>query len=126
PIMDWGRAKSRVETAKANRQLVMYEIEQDSINFDQILLTELTLLRRYAKQVELNQEVDDLAQMRYQIAQDRFLINKLSITDLSIALQEKDQAKRDYVQSLWDYWKSYYRIRELTLFDFTLNQHITH
>ena len=40
--------------------------------------------------------------------------------------QEKDQAKRDYVQSLWDYWKSYYRIRELTLFDFTLNQHITH
>ena len=126
PIMDWGRAKSRVETAKANRQLVLYEIEQDSINFDQILLTELTLLRRYAKQVELNKEVDELAQMRYQIAQDRFLINKLSITDLSIALQEKDQAKRDYVQSLWDYWKSYYRIRELTLFDFTLNQHITH
>ena len=126
PIMDWGRAKSRVETAKANRQLVLYEIEQDSINFDQILLTELTLLRRYAKQVELNKEVDELAQMRYQIAQDRFLINKLSITDLSIALQEKDQAKRDYVQSLWDYWKSYYRIRELTLFDFTLNQRITH
>ncbi|WP_205127743.1 hypothetical protein [Okeania hirsuta] len=33
--------------------MVIYEIEQDSINFDQILLTELTLLRRYAKQVEL-------------------------------------------------------------------------
>ncbi|MEM6800861.1 MAG: TolC family protein [Bacteroidota bacterium] len=126
PIMDWGRAKSRVETAKANRQLVLYEIEQDSINFDQGLLTELTLLRRYAKQVELNNEVDELAQMRYQIAQDRFLINKLSITDLSIALQEKDRAKRDYVQSLWDYWKTYYRIRELTLYDFSIHQKITY
>lgn len=126
PIIDWGRAKSRVETAKANRQLTLYEIEQDSINFDQILLTELTLLRRYAKQVELNKEVDTLAQMRYKIAQDAFLINQLSITDLSIAIQEKDKAKRDYVRSLWDYWRSYYRIRELTLFDFELNQHITH
>ena len=126
PIIDWGRAKSRVETAKANRQLVQYEIEQDSINFDQVLLTELTLLRRYAKQVSLNKEVDDLAQMRYQIAQEAFLINKLSITDLSIAIQEKDNAKRDYVRSLWDYWRSYYRIRELTLYDFRLNQIITH
>lgn len=126
PIIDWGRAKSRVETAKANRQLVQYEIEQDSINFDQALLTELTLLRRYAKQVSLNKEVDALAQMRYQIAQEAFLINKLSITDLSIAIQEKDNAKRDYVRSLWDYWQSYYRIRELTLYDFRFNKKITH
>lgn len=124
PIVDWGRAKSQIETATANRQLVQYEIKQDSINLEQVLLTELTLLRRYADQVALNKEVDELAQMRYKIAQDRFLINKLSITDLSIALQEKDQAKRDYVQSLWNYWRSYYRIRELTLYDFKSNQKI--
>ncbi|MEL7339661.1 MAG: TolC family protein, partial [Bacteroidota bacterium] len=124
PIVDWGRAKSQIETATANRQLVQYEIKQDSINLEQVLLTELTLLRRYADQVALNKEVDALAQMRYKIAQDRFLINQLSITDLSIALQEKDQAKRDYVQSLWNYWRSYYRIRELTLYDFQRNQKI--
>ncbi|MFK7923481.1 MAG: TolC family protein [Bacteroidia bacterium] len=126
PIVDWGRAKSQVETAAANRQLVQYEIKQDSTNLEQVILTELTLLRRYADQVALNKEVDTLAQMRYQIAQDRFLINKLSITDLSIALQEKDKAKRDYVLSLWNYWRSYYRIRELTLYDFKLNQKITY
>jgi outer membrane protein len=43
---------------------------------------------------------------------------KLSITDLNIAMQEKDEAKRNYIAALRDLWKSYYRLRRLTLYDF--------
>ena len=85
---------------------------------EQSLLTELRLLERFKNQLNLNKETDEVAQMRYQIAQDRFLLGDLSITDLSIALQEKDQAKRDYIRSVWDFWQSFYRIRALTLYDF--------
>jgi len=124
PIVDWGRAKSRTETAKANRKLIQNEIEQDRIDFEQVLLTELTLFRQYKKQVKLNKEVDDLAQTRYSIAQDRFLLGNLSITDLILALQEKDNSKRDYIQSLYNYWRTHYRIRLLTLYDFESRQTI--
>ncbi|MEM7373030.1 MAG: TolC family protein [Bacteroidota bacterium] len=122
PILDWGRAKSQVETAKANQQLIMDDIEQDQRDFEQIILTELSLFQQYEKQVSLNKEVDEFSQIRYQIAQDRFLTGNLNITDLIIAFQEKDRAKRDYIRSLWEYWRSYHRIRELTLYDFERNQ----
>lgn len=118
PILDWGRAKAQVETAKANQQLAMDDIEQDQRDFEQIILTELSLFQQYEKQVGLNREVDEFSQIRYQIAQDRFLTGNLNITDLIIAFQEKDRAKRDYIRSLWEYWRSYHRIRELTLYDF--------
>ena len=118
PIMDWGRAKSQMEMAKANQQLVHFEVEQDQLNLEQQIITQITLLEMYVQQVQLNTEADQVAQDRYQIAQDRFIIGDLSITDLSIALQEKDQAKRDYIRSLWDFWRSYYTVRFLTLYDF--------
>lgn len=122
PILDWGRAKSQIETARANQQLAMDDIEQSQRDFEQIILTELSLFRQYYQQVSLNQEVDELSEIRYQIAQDRFLTGNLNITDLILALQEKGRAKRDYIRSLWEYWRSYHRIRELTLYDFEANQ----
>lgn len=122
PILDWGRTKSQIETAKANQQLAKNDIEQDQRDFEQILMTELSLFRQYQQQVSLNQEVDEYSQMRYQIAQDRFLTGNLNITDLIIAFQEKDNAKRDYIRSLWEYWRSYYRIEQLTLYDFKANR----
>ena len=126
PIVDWGRTKAQIETAKANRQLILYEVEQDRLDFEQRILTELRLVKHYHTQYQLSAEADEVAQLRYQIAQDRFLLGDLSITDLSIALQEKDQAKRDYIRALWDYWRSYYRIRLLTLYDFEQNQKINY
>ncbi|RQH22481.1 hypothetical protein D5R40_30915 [Okeania hirsuta] len=57
--------------------------------------------------------------MRYQIAQDRFLINKLSITDLSIALQEKDQANEITFNRFGTTGRAIIEFAELTLFDFT-------
>lgn len=124
PIMDWGRSKSQMETARANQQLVQFEVEQDQLNLEQEIITQITLLEMFAQQVTLNAEADQVALDRYQIAQERFIIGNLSITDLSIALQEKDQAKRDYINSLWDFWRSYYTIRYLTLYDFEKNHKI--
>jgi hypothetical protein len=52
------------------------------------------------------------------------VLGDLSITDLSIAFSENDQAKRDYVQSLRDFWSAYYELRYLSLYDFEKNEKI--
>jgi hypothetical protein len=54
------------------------------------------------------------------------VLGNLSITDLSIAFQEKDQAKRDYVFALRDYWKAFYRLRYLSLYDFEKGNKISY
>jgi outer membrane protein TolC len=124
PIVDWGRQKSRVKTAAANYQLVQYTVEQEKVNFEQEVYTQVKTLEMLRDQVAITQKADDISQRRYNIAKNRYLIGKISITDLSIALTEKDQAKRDYINSLGNFWKAYFNLRQLTLYDFRENRRL--
>ena len=82
------------------------------------LPTERTLL----SQLQITRKSDEVAQERYTVAQNRYLIGKIDITNLNIALTEKDDAKRSYINALRDYWDAYYNLRRLTLYDFVNNQ----
>ena len=124
PIMTWGRAQARTETARANQQLVEQTVEQAKRTFEQQIYTQVTLLDMLREQVKLTAEADGIAQSRYQIAQDRFKLSDLTVTDLGIAMQDKDRARRDAILALRDYWQSYHTLRLLTLYDFELGQKI--
>jgi outer membrane protein len=126
PILDWGRAKSRIKTAQANQQLTEYTVEQDKQIFIQQIVTQVTLFDMMKDQLILTAEADSIASEKYQIAKDRYVLGNLSITDLSIAFQEKDQAKRDYVTALRDFWGAYYQLRYLSLYDFEKNEKIVY
>jgi len=126
PILDWGRSKSRTKTAQANQQLIMYTVEQDKQIFTQQIVTQVTLFDMMRDQVVLTAEADSIASEKFQIAKDRYVLGNLSITDLSIAFQEKDQAKRDYISALRDFWGSYYQLRYLSLYDFEKDEKITY
>jgi len=124
PIMSWGRQQARTETARANQQLTVQTVEQAKQTFEQEIFTQVTLLDMLRQQVKLTAEADGIAQERYQIAQDRFKLSNLTVTDLGIAIQDKDRARRDAILALRDYWQSYYLLRLLTLYDFETNQKI--
>lgn len=126
PIIDWGRQKASIRTAMANQELVSNTVAQEELNFEQeiyVLVKQFEILR---EQLKASIKADQVAKKRYDISQQRYLVAKISITDLNIALQEKDQAKRQYLQSLRDFWNAYYRIRMLTLYDFEKNERITY
>ena len=118
PILDWGRTKSRLETARAFQELTNYTVEQEKMNFEQEVFTLVKQLEMLRNKVRISRKADEVAQNRFDISKNRYLIGKISITDLNIALQEKDQAKREYVQSLRDFWTTYYQVRRITLYDF--------
>jgi outer membrane protein len=122
PIMTWGRNRARTEVAKANQEFAQQSVEQDKLTFEQEIFTQVTLLQMLQKQATLTKVADQIAADRYQIAKERFILGDLSVTDLGIATQEKDIAKRDYILALRDYWQSYYSLRLLTLYDFERNE----
>jgi outer membrane protein TolC len=124
PILDWGRSKSRMKTAEANKQFTEYAVEQDKQNFTQEIYTQVTLFELMKDQLLLTAKADSIASEKYQIAKERYVLGNLSITDLSIAFQENDQAKRDYIYALRDFWRAYYQLRYLSLYDFEGNQKI--
>jgi outer membrane protein len=126
PVLDWGRSKSRIKTAQANEQFTEYAVEQDKQTFKQQIVTQVTLFNMMKDQLVFTAQADSIASEKYKIARDRYVLGDLSITDLSIAFQENDQAKRDYVAALRDFWGAYYQLRYLSLYDFERKEKINY
>lgn len=118
PILNWGRNKATMQTALANKKLNDYTIAQDEINAEQEIITQVRQFELLRLQIEITKKSDEVARERYNVAQNRYLIGKIDITNLNIALTEKDAARRSYLEALRSYWTSYFNLRRLTLYDF--------
>lgn len=119
PLVDWGRRKALMQTAYATKKLKDYVIEQDQVNFEQEIKTQVRQFEVIRLQIDITKKADQVAQQRYLASQNSYLIGKIDITNLGIALREKDAAKRNYLQALKTFWTSHYNLRRLTLYDFS-------
>ena len=61
---------------------------------------------------------DTIAQKSYKVSKNRYLIGKISVTDLNIAQNDTDRAKIGYIKALQSYWINFFNIRKATLYDF--------
>jgi len=118
PILDWGKSSSNVKLAESRRDLVVFDVERDRENFERTVVVQVEQFSLLKAQLEIAEEADLVANNGYQIALKKFQNGEISITDLNISLSEREKAKRDYINSLETYWVAYYRLRELTLYDF--------
>ncbi len=118
PILTWGRNEASVQTALANKKLADYTIQQELQNFEQEIITLVSRITVLRDQIAISQKSNEVAQERYEVAQNRYLIGKVNITDLNLALEQKDEAVRSYVQSLKEFWIAFFDLRRLTLYDF--------
>jgi outer membrane protein TolC len=75
-------------------------------------------LSQTRRALALSAKADTVAQKRFEVAYNRYGIGRISIDNLFIAQREKDQARQQYVQALRGYWDAYYRLRQVTLYDF--------
>lgn len=124
PILDWGRSASKVKLAESQRDLVLYDVEQDKKDFEREIVVQVEQFSLLKDQLTTSREADKVAENGYEIALRKFQNGEISITDLNISLQERERAKRDYIASLQDYWVAYYRLRILTLYDFEMQEKI--
>lgn len=122
PILDWGRNKARMSQALANQQLTEYEVENETINFEQEIFTKVRNFLMIRERIKVTQKSDEVAEKRYQIALNRYQTGNVTISDLNIAQNEKDTNKRAFFSSLKDFWVAYYELRALTLYDFENDQ----
>ena len=119
PILDWGRSASRVKSAKANQALTDNVVEQEMVDFEQEIFALVSRFRMLRDQIKDTRDADRIAQKRYEISKERYIIGNYSLTELNIAQSEKDTARLDYLFSLRDFWLAYYELRAITLFDYT-------
>lgn len=125
PIIDWGVSKSRRKMAEADLSLVNNDIKQEKQEFEQEIYLHTLNWSSQRDFLATSEKAKEIAFKRYEITKKRYVLGKITITDLNIAQQEKDKAVVDYLNSLEKFWIDYYTLRRLTLYDFAVNEKIT-
>ena len=118
PIADWGKSKAQRSVAQANLELVERQIEQEKENFKRVVVLKTQQFDLVRRNAEIAQRYTESAKKRYEITYQRYLIGKISVTDLNLALAEQETARRGYLQAIRNFWSAVYEIRGLTLYDF--------
>jgi len=118
PIADWGKSKARLQIAESDRNLEQMNIEQERINIEQEVLLKVQQFDLVRQQVALALRAYEVAQKREDITRKRYLIGKVGVTELNLALREMDEGRRSYIRALQSFWLAHYEMRGLTLYDF--------
>lgn len=124
PILDWGVSKSRRKLVEANKDLEITNIEIEQQEFEQEIYLHVLNWQNQRNFLKTAKKAQEIAIKRYEITKKRFILGKITITDLNLALQEKDRSVLSYLNSLEKFWIDYYTLRRLTLYDFIKNKKI--
>jgi len=117
PLLDWGMGRGRYRMAQSAQEVTRTNVQQSQIDFDENIFLQVMQFNLQDDQVGIASKKDTIADLRYEVAKRRFLIGKIDVLELNVALEEKDVARREFVQALRNYWDYYYDLRGLTLYD---------
>lgn len=118
PILDWGMRKGKVKMAESNADLVVTSVEQERLDFSQNIFLQVSEYNMQQNQLVIAAKSDTVAAKSYNASKNRYLIGKISVTDLNIAQTEKDKATIAHIRALQSYWRNYFELRRMTLYDF--------
>jgi outer membrane protein TolC len=118
PVFQWGAGNATVEAALAEQDRAETSVRADRQALEETVHFAALGLEQARSQLEIAAKADTVADRRFEVAKNRYIIGKIGISDLYIAQSEKDGAVQAYVQALRGYWTSYYQLRRLTLYDF--------
>ncbi|MEZ5070538.1 MAG: TolC family protein [Bacteroidales bacterium] len=117
PILDWGQGRGRYRMAQSAEEVVKTNVGQTQIEFNENVFLQVMQFNLQDDQVRIAAKADTIADLRYEVSKQRFLIGKIDVLDLNVALEEKDVARRGYVEALRNYWDYFYNLRAMTLYD---------
>lgn len=117
PILDWGLGKGRYRMAQSAQDVAKTTVIQSQTDFEQQVFLQVMQFNLQDDQLVIASKADTIADKRFEVTKQRFLIGRIDVLDLNVALEEKDVARRRYVQALRNYWDYFYSLRILTLYD---------
>ena len=98
--------------------VVKISARQDEISIEEEVIMTVSDFNIQQQLIASAEEALDLAILAYNETRQRFIIGKADINSLTLSLNRQQEAQRNYISALQNYWLNYYKIRRLTLFDF--------
>lgn len=118
PLVDWGVRKGKYNMARNNLNVVKIAARQEEISLEEDVMMTVSDFNVQQDLIASSSEALDLAELAYDQTRRRFIIGKADISSLTLSLNRQQEAQKNYIQALQNYWLNYYKIRKLTLHDF--------
>lgn len=118
PLVDWGVRKGRLNMAKNNLNVTRIAARQQEQSVEEEVMMTVNDFNIQQRLINSAEEALDLAILAYEQTRQRFIIGKADVNSLTLALNRQQEAQKNYLASLQNYWMNYYKIRKLTLHDF--------
>lgn len=126
PLVDWGVRKGKYNVAKNNLSVSRISARQEEVSLEEDITLTVGDFNIQQDLISSAEEALDLSIVAYQQTKQRFLIGKADINSLTLSLNRQQEAQRNYISALQNYWLSYYKIRKLTLHDFETGLPLSH
>lgn len=118
PLIDWGVRKGKHNIARNNLSVTQISAKQEELSVEEDVIMTVGDFNIQQNLINSAEEALDLAISAYAETKQRFIIGKADINSLTLSLSRQQDAQRNYINALQNYWLSYYKIRKLTLHDF--------
>lgn len=118
PIVDWGVRKGKLNVARNNLNVTEISARQTELTVEEDIIMTVNDFNIQQDLIGRAEEALDLSIMAYNETKQKFLIGKADINSLTLSLTRQQDAQRNYITALQNYWLSYFKIRKLTLHDF--------
>ncbi|MBI9064775.1 MAG: TolC family protein, partial [Marinilabiliaceae bacterium] len=110
PILDWGRRKGQYQLAKSRQTINRIAVEQATVKFEQDVITKVLEFNLQFNKVQSAAKSDSLAKNSYELTSTRFRKGSVDVLKLTSSQNAKDQARLQYIQSLYQYWADFYAV----------------
>lgn len=118
PILDWGERRGNIKTAKMNNEVSEIAVQQESDKLSQQLSLKIIDFNLQKQLVTGALRTSEISRSSYEITEKRFLSGSIDLLRLTSARKAWQTASENYITSLYNYWKFYYEVQQLTLYDF--------
>lgn len=123
PILDWGERKGKIKTAKMNSDVIDIELQQNEDTYKQDITLNVLDFNLQKELVLGALRTSEISKESYKLTEHRFLSGSVDFLNLTSSRKAWQSANENYIQTLQSYWTLYYKLQQLTLYNF-INDHV--
>lgn len=118
PLFGFGKSHAEYQSARYAYDAQQERIQYERRKFEIDISNKVQQFLQLRTSLLISAKADTIAQKRYEVAKDRYMVGKIDITNFSLAQKEKNESLIAYIRTLENFWTSYYQLRRFTLYDF--------
>lgn len=121
PVFQWGIKRNRLKIAQNNYETSCIELEKKQLEFESEIIEAINSYNHSVRLWHAAEKAYHLSRDQYTMMIKKFALGKVSVYELTAAQDEQINSMQRYYCAIRDTYKSYFILRDMTLYDFKKN-----